>query len=254
MTVACTTRDRSAYETGRLAEGDARLFRPGGLELTARAIALANLGVGATVLDLGCGAGDTVRYLQARGMHAIGVDCAEVPAASETCIADTSTQIVAQAEALPLADGSVHAVLAECSLSLFQDRDRALVECARVLADGGQLVISDLYARNPDAISQHRSLRGSCAARMLVRDELEASLSSAGFTTKVWEDHSPALRECAARFLFEYGTLDRLWGCGGGESSPLIQAEMRAARAGYFLLIATRRKRQARTGGGSDER
>ncbi len=250
MTAACATRDRSAYETGRLAEGDARLFRPGGLELTARAIALANLGAGATVLDLGCGAGDTVRYLRARGMDAIGVDCG----GSETCIPDTSKRIVAKAEELPLADSSVHAVLAECSLSLFQDRERALAECARVLVDGGQLMISDLYARNPGAIAQAGSLRGSCAARMLVRDELEASLLNAGFTTKVWEDHSPALRECAARFLFEYGTLDELWGCGGGESSQRIQAEMRAARAGYFLLIATRRKRQAQTGGGSDER
>jgi arsenite methyltransferase len=249
MTLCCTTRDRSAYETGRLAEGDTRLFRPGGLELTARAIALANLGPGATVLDLGCGAGDTVRYLHAQAINAIGIDCAGDAAAPETRSHDTRTRIVAQAEGLPLADGSVHAVLAECSLSLFQDRERALAECARVLVDGGQLLISDLYARNPDAIAQVRSLPGS-SARMLERDELEASLSKAEFTTKVWEDHSPALRECAARFLFEHGTLDGLWGCGGGESSQMIQAEMRAARAGYFLLIATRRKRQARTGGG----
>jgi arsenite methyltransferase len=249
MTLASTTRDRSAYETGRLAEGDARLFRPGGLELTARAIALANLSVGATVLDLGCGAGDTVRYLRARGMDAIGVDCV----GPETCIPDASKRIVAKAEELPLADGSVHAVLAECSLSLFQDRERALAECARVLVDGGRLMVTDLYARNPDAIAPARALRGSCAARMLVREELETSLSNAGFTTDVWEDHSPALRECAARFLFEHGTLDGLWGC-GGESSQSIQAEMRAARAGYFLLIATRRKRQGRTGGGSNER
>jgi arsenite methyltransferase len=132
---------------------------------------------------------------------------------------------------------------------LFDDRERALAESARVLVDGGRLMISDLYARNPDAIA-----RESCASRILVRDELEASLSNAGFAMNVWEDHSQALRECAARFLFEHGTLDGLWGCGGGESSQAIQAEMRDARAGYFLLIATRRKRQAGTGGGSDER
>jgi arsenite methyltransferase len=251
MTPACTTRDRSAYGTGRLAEGDARLFRPGGLELTARAIALANLGAGSTVLDLGCGAGDAMRYLHSQGINAIGIDCADDPA---TCSPDTRTRIVARAEALPLADGAVDGVLAECSLSLFDDRERALAECARVLVDGGPLMISDLYARNPGVISPVRSLRCSCAARMLVRDELEASLSNAGFTLSVWEDHSQALRECAARFLFEHGTLDGLWGCGGGDSSQTIQAEMRAARAGYFLLIATRGKRQARTGGGGNER
>ncbi len=247
MTVACTIRDRSAYETGRLAEGDTRLFRPGGLELTSRAIALARLSPGSMVLDLGCGAGDTLRYLQARGIDAIGIDCAGDVPSTETRGSDPPMRIVALAEALPLADSSVHGVLAECSLSLFQDRERALAECARVLVDGGQLMISDLYARNPGAVAQVRSLSGSCAERILVRDELEAVLSSAGFTTTVWEDHSPALRECAARFLFEHGTLDGLWGCGGGESSQTIQAEMRAARAGYFLLIATRRKRQTRS-------
>jgi arsenite methyltransferase len=251
MTLACTTRDRSAYGTGRLAEGDARLFRPGGLELTARAIALANLAAGSTVLDLGCGAGDTMRYLHSQGIDAIGIDCADDPA---TCSPGTRTRIVARAEALPLADGAVDGVLAECSFSLFDDRERALAECDRVLMDGGRLMISDLYARNPGAISPVRSLRGSCAARMLVRDELETSLSNAGFTLSVWEDHSKALRECAARFLFEHGTLDGLWGCGGGKSSQTIQAEMRAERAGYFLLIAIRRKRQARTGGGGNER
>jgi SAM-dependent methyltransferase len=253
MTLTCTTRVRSAYETGRLAEGDAGLFRPGGLELTARAIALAHLGPGATVLDLGCGAGDTMRYLHSLGIDGVGVDCADNPATPETRSPDTFKRIVARAEALPLADGSVHGVLSECSFSLFQDRELALAECARVLVDGGKLMISDLYTRSPDAVAQVRSLRGSCAACLLVRDELEAILSKAGFTMNVWEDHSTALRECAARFLFERGTLDGLWGCGGGESSQMIQAEMRAARAGYFLLVATRRKRQARAGGESDE-
>jgi hypothetical protein len=106
-------------------------------------------------------------------------------------------------------------------------------------------MISDLYARQPEAIAQVRALPGSCVAGILVREELEASLSNAGFTVNVWEDHSRALRECAARFLFEHGSLDGLWGCGGGDSSRTIQAAMQAARAGYFLLIATRRNTAA---------
>jgi arsenite methyltransferase len=188
MTLAWTTRDRSAYETGRLAEGDTRLFRPGGLELTARAIALGRLGAGATVLDVGCGAGATLRYLQSLGIDAIGVDCANKSATPETCSPDTQARIVARAEALPLADGAVDGVLAECSFSLFDHRERAVAECARVLVDSGRLMISDLYARNPDAIA-----RECCASRMLVRDELKASLSNAGFTMNVWEDHSQGI-------------------------------------------------------------
>lgn len=245
MTVLCTIRDPSPYEAGRLAPGDARLFRPGGLELTGRAISLANLAADASIVDLGCGAGDTVCYLRLLGFNAVGIDSAADPA--ETQI--TPTRILAHAELLPLADGSVHAVLAECSVSLLENRDRAFAECARVLVDGGRLIISDLYARKPEGIAEVRALQDSCIAGILVREELETSLVRAGFTIDVWEDHSRALRECAARYLFEHGSLDGLWGCSGGQSSQETQAAMRAARAGYFLLIATRR---ARSGGNRD--
>jgi SAM-dependent methyltransferase len=235
---------RSAYETGRLVQGDERLFRPGGLELTARGIALAQLRAGANLLDLGCGAGDTVRWLREQGFNALGIDTASV--------GSTGNCITASAAALPVADNSAAAILAECSFSLFENPAGVLAECARVLIDGGALILSDLYARRPEAIGEVRALRGSCAAGMLVREELEARLWSAGFTVDVWEDHSRALRECAVRFLFEHGSTDGLWGCTGG-SSATIQATMRAARAGYFLLIATRRKLSGEKGKGIHE-
>ena len=252
MTLSCTTRAPSAYESGRLAHEDARLFRPGGLELTAHAIAIAALPAGARILDLGSGGGDTVRYLLARQFDAIGVDCAVDPAADALHGAGADTRMVAPAEALPFASGTFHAVLAECSFSLFGDRDRALSECARVLVRGGRLIISDLYARQPQSIAALRALHGSCAAGILVREELESSLSKSGFAVDVWEDHSRALRKCAARFLFEYGSLDGLWNCAGGESSQEVQSAMRAARAGYFLLIATK-NRTAAEGSGRPE-
>lgn len=253
MTLSCTTRNPSAYESGRIAHGDSRLFRPGGLDLTARAIDLANLPAGARLLDLGCGAGDTVRYLRSQGFRAIGIDCAPDPATAEIQGPASKTRIVTPAESLPFADGAVHGILAECSLSLFDHRERALAECARVLADGGRLILSDLYARRPEAIAQVRALRGSCVAGMLVREELETGLSNAGFNIGTWEDHSCALRECAARYIFEHGSLEGMWTCDPAESSPDIQQAMRAARAGYFLLIATRRNRRFDNGDGNDE-
>ena len=254
MTPTCTPCERSAYESGRLAPDDTRLFRPGGLELTEHAIALANFHEGARLLDLGCGAGDTVRYLRSQGFRAMGIDCAPGSATAKARTRGPVTSIVASAEDLPFADGAIDGIFAECSLSLFEDRQRALAECARVLIDGGRLMISDLYARRPEAIADVRALRGSCAANILVREELEADLSCAGFIVNVWEDHSRSLRECAAHYLFEHGSLDGLWECGGNESSPdAIDAAMRAARAGYFLLVATRRKRCAGEGNQTHE-
>lgn len=246
MTLTCTTRERSAYESGCLAPGDTRLFRPGGLDLTKRAIALANLGAGATLLDLGCGAGDTVRYLRSQGFNAMGIDREPQPAPAKTSVRET--RVVACAEDLPFADGAFDGILAECSLSLFENRQRALAECARVLVDGGRLMISDLYARRPEAVAEVRALRGSCAANIIVREDLEIDLSFAGFTVNAWEDHSRALRECVARYLFEHGSWEGLWGSGASESSPDTNAALRAARAGYFLLIAARRNRSGGKG------
>lgn len=253
MTSLCSVLEPSAYATGRMAREDERLFRPGGLELTVRAVALAGMRRGSKVVDIGCGAGQSVAYLRTRGFEAIGFDCA-VSDKEAVRPADSQCHIVASADELPLPDCSTDGVLAECSLSVMQDQERVLAECARVLVDGGRLMISDLYARKPEAIARVCALKRSCAAGMMVREELEARLDKQGFTVDVWEDHSRALRECAARFILEHGSLRGLWRCDGEDSTETIQAAMKAARAGYFLLVARRRQREARPGGLNNER
>ena len=253
MTSLCSALDPSAYATGRIAPENKTLFRPGGLELTVRAIALAGMRRGSKVVDIGCGAGQSVAYLRTRGFEAMGIDCA-VSDKQAVHPPDSHQHIVANADELPLRDCSTDGVLAECSLSVMQDQERVLAECARVLVDGGRLMISDLYARQPKAIARVRALKRSCAAGMIIREELEARLDKQGFTVDVWEDHSQALRECAARFILEHGSLDGLWQCDGNDSVETIQAAMKAVRAGYFLLVARRRQREARPGGRNDER
>ena len=248
MSSLCTTRPQSPYVAGRIAPGDDRVFRPGGLELTARAIAFANLRPGAVVLDLGCGAGTSVRSLRARGFNAIGIDCEGAGDREAARGPAASTHVVANAEELPFPNRSVDGILAECSISLMPNQGRVLKECARVLAEGGRLMISDLYAREPAAIAQVCALKRSCVSGIIVRDELETQLVRHGFSVDLWEDHSQALRECAARFILEHDSLEGLWGCGGEDSAATIQSAMRAARAGYFLLIATRQRQSAREG------
>lgn len=248
MTSLCTATKHSAYRTGRIAPEDDRLFRPGGLELTAHAIDIADLHPGAVVLDLGCGAGETSRYLATLGLKAIGIDREADAFANNGKVAGNFVRIIASADQLPFPDGSIDAVLAECSLSVMQNQDAAVAECSRVLVDGGRLIVADLYARQPEAIGEVRALKSSCVSGMLVRTELDSMLAAHGFTSNLWEDHSQALRECAARFILEHGTLAGLWGCGGDDSAETIQSAMRAARAGYFLLIATRSPRHREAG------
>ena len=49
---------------------------------------------------------------------------------------------------LPLADASVDAVLAECSLSVMENVEKVLCECSRVLKQEGFLLVQDVYARS----------------------------------------------------------------------------------------------------------
>jgi arsenite methyltransferase len=245
MSSLCSTREHSAYATGKITYEDDRLFRPGGLTLTARAIELAHLGADATVLDVGCGAGQSVRYMRKLGIDAIGVDCKANSKRAAECSFTPYPKIEASAEYLPFPDDTVDAVLVECSLSVVENQDRALSEFARVLVNGGRLMISDLYARQPDAIAHIRALKNSCVAGTIVRDELDARLAAYGFEINAWEDHSQALRECAARFILERGSLEGMWECDGEDSAETIQAAMKSARVGYFLMVATCKRHES---------
>lgn len=237
MTPAAECAMQCAYRSGKLAGGAGWLSHPGGLELTRHAIEKAGLSRAARVLDIGCGSGESIRFLLSRGMDAVGVDRGST---LEAGTIPASSRVAASAEQLPFADASMDGVLAECSLSVMRDSRKVLSECARVLRTGGRLIISDLYARNSPRIKAVRELRGACVSGMLVREELESWLLDAGFETVCFEDHSRALCEAAARFLFEHDSVDELWSSGEGMSDLEINAAMKQVRAGYFLLIATR--------------
>jgi len=63
-----------------------------------------------------------------------------------------------------------------------------------------------------------------------------------------------ALREATARFVFEHGSLEGLWACDAETASAEEIANlMRAARAGYFLMIATRTRRSTEQRGTGHE-
>lgn len=235
MSCAYPLSDQAAYRTGRLLDTQEVLSHPGGSALTFHGMHLAGMQAGARILDLGCGSGASMQLLHSLGFEAIGVD----PAAGEPEQGE-GTRVRAYAEKLPLDDHSVDGILAECSFSVMEGQERVLDECARVLRLGGRLVLSDLYAREPQAIDQVRMLARSCISGMIVREELESMLCARGFTIDLWEDHSPALREFIARFLMRHDSLEALWCCdGSAASAQVIQSAMRAVRAGYFLLIAS---------------
>jgi len=224
-----------AYATGVL--GGVRIPHPGRTGLTLHAVGLAGLRRESHILDIGCGSGETVTLLRTHGLEAEGIDLSVTSASG---IAGPFCR-PAPATNLPFPPESFDAVLAECSLSVMPDPLRVLRECARVLRRGGKIILCDVYARNPGEIDAVRALGSPCISRMLVRGELERWLNHCGFQVTVFEDHSQALRQAMAQFIFDHDSPAGLWGTSRwSNQADCIAHAMRRVRAGYFILTAVR--------------
>jgi len=208
------------FGCGSLRDGDGEPLRPGGLALTRELVDLAGFRAGDRVVDVGCGLGASTRLLAERGVAAVGVDLVAPHGAAAFVVADAAR--------LPFADQSLDGVLAECSLSLVEDRRQTLAEWRRVLRRGGRLGLSDVYSRDGDE-----------GRRIATRGALCADAVAAGFHVERFEDRSAVLKAWAARFVFQHGSLDALWGAAGAGCK---------ARLGYGLLIAVNTGALARAG------
>lgn len=135
---------------------------PGGEETTRRLIELARLPSGASVLDMGAGAGETVELLRAQGFDARGIDLA--PRGEDVEEGDFLRA--------PHPDGSFDAVIGECSFFVSGDQRGALREAYRLLKTGGKLLLADVFFDVP-----------------------EPMLKSAGFEVLLIEDQTAAWRE-----------------------------------------------------------
>ena len=237
-------------EGGAVVEEVGCVLHPGGFALTRRAIELCSLFPGNRVLDVGCGTGASVDYLRrVFGLAAVGVDRSRAALARGRGQGLNVPIGQGSGECLPIASSSVDVVLAECSCSIMARRGEALAEFHRVLAPGGRLVVSDLYARNPVASCDFPRSASGCLSGLMTREELALELERHGFSLTAWEDHSRALKEFMIRAILEHGSFSSFWELQGGhrQEAAQVQRELKRARPGYFLLVARKTAMQRDT-------
>ena len=125
----------------------------------------AQFAVGATVLDLGCGAGlDSLLAAQRVGEtgQVVGVDFSAAMVArarhNGALLGLTNLHCLrADAERLPLADGAIHTALINGIFNLNPARTAIFAELARVVRPGGAVYAAEIVLRKPlapDIIAQ----------------------------------------------------------------------------------------------------
>jgi SAM-dependent methyltransferase len=153
--------------------------------------AVADLGPGETVLDLGSGGGIDV-LLSAKRVgpsgKAYGLDMTEeMLALARANAAEAGVSNVeflkGQIEAIPLPANTVDVVISNCVINLSTDKPAVFAETFRVLKPGGRIGITDVVAEDRLSAAD-RAERGAwvgCIAGALSSAEYEAGLTLAGF-------------------------------------------------------------------------
>ncbi len=154
-------------------------------------LAIASLRPGETVLDLGSGGGFDC-FLAARAVgdtgRVIGVDTTrQMVTKARRLAAENGFENVefrlGEIESLPVADGSVDAIISNCVINLSSEKWRVFEEAFRVLKPGGRLAISDVVATAelPAELKNDLQLYTGCIAGASLIADLKAMLTEAGF-------------------------------------------------------------------------
>jgi arsenite methyltransferase len=164
-------------------------LHPGGEATTRRALEMIGVRSGDRLLDVASGSGASAVLAGDLGCVVAGIDYSSEAVRGAQRVADAAGLcdrvgfVAADAEALPFPDEEFDAVLCECSLCTFPNKDRAVAEMARVLRPGGRVAISDVVTdadRLPDELLGPMATI-ACVGSALDRPGYEELVRGAGF-------------------------------------------------------------------------
>jgi SAM-dependent methyltransferase len=135
-----STNFEAAYFERQVAKSDAKIAWQYGRMLRFAGV---RLPLGAPVLDLGCGAAPGLRYLQARGLVAVGADVSGAALAAARAVLPGARLVRCDVEgALPFGAGRFALVVMSEVVEHVAALGPLLRECRRVLRPGGALVLT----------------------------------------------------------------------------------------------------------------
>lgn len=154
-------------------------------------MAITDLQPGERVLDLGSGAGFDC-FLAADAVGAtglvIGVDMtpAMIDKARHNAHRGGYRQVefrLGEIEDLPVADGSIDAVISNCVINLAPDKERVFREAQRVLRPGGRMMVADIVLTGdlPEDVRNSETAYVDCVAGAAPQREYLAIVKAAGF-------------------------------------------------------------------------
>ncbi len=195
--------------------------------------ASANLRVGETVVDLGCGGGLDVFLAAAKVGEtgkAIGIDM--TPEMIERARRNAEKGIggnpytnvefhLATIDHLPLADGIADCVISNCVINLAPDKRAVFREAARVLKPGGRFAVSDIALKQPlppEIGNDLLAYIGCISGAMLIEDYRQGLLDVGFEHVEIFDTHSD---------LSIYATADDVTASAssaGGSSLPVVSS------------------------------
>jgi len=170
---------------------DALLFllgpslHPGGLDLTKQLADRLGISESDTVLDVACGVGSTVSFLESNyRCNALGIDLSKKLAQKASITFKTRMLGFANAdgENLPFGSESFTSVISECSLCLMPESNRGIREAFRVLKHGGRFGITDLAVRGSLPEELDNVLASLlCVSQNVMWQDYSATVEAEGF-------------------------------------------------------------------------
>lgn len=238
-------------------------LRPGGEALTEYALKAAGAKPGMRLLDEGCGDGSAALIASERfglNVSAIDTDKNAVEAAKKKGI-DAS---VCDASMLEFDIHEFDIVIMECSFSAFERQEESFHEAYCVLKEGGCIVMTDVYCRNPDLERWERDYWSAMSLwrRPRVHEEchVEKHLPSPytqdgalvlkgiydlaeelEMEVELFEDRTKDLTDFAAQAIMDHGSVEN-WFRAEGTWNPGCEY---GRNTGYFLMIIRKPVRNA---------